>query len=108
MNASGISDSLTDPVSCVHRSGSDASVIAGVQFANNHRLQYGLTAVFSLSLGGGTSNPLDAAINEVVSAGVPVAVAAGNDDADACLSSPARAEQAITVGATGRCPVCTS
>ena len=34
-------------------------------------------------------------------AGVSVVVAAGNDDrADACLSSPASATDAITVGAT--------
>lgn len=33
---------------------------------------------------------LDLAVAEVVQAGVPVLVAAGNEDTDACLTSPAR------------------
>ncbi|KAL3897473.1 MAG: hypothetical protein SGCHY_003388 [Lobulomycetales sp.] len=54
----------------------------------------------NMSLGGGKSRALDMAVNAVVQAGVHFAVAAGNDDRDACSYSPAAATEAITVGAT--------
>jgi cerevisin len=54
----------------------------------------------NMSLGGGKSRALDMAVNAVVAAGVHFAVAAGNDDRDACGYSPAAANAAITVGAT--------
>ena len=53
-----------------------------------------------MSLGGGAYAPLDQAVAAASAAGVTVVVAAGNDDYDACYSSPARASSAITVGAT--------
>lgn len=59
-------------------------------------------AVANMSLGGGNSQALDNAVREVVSAGIPVIVAAGNSDANACGGSPNRVEEAITVGATDR------
>ena len=43
---------------------------------------------------------LDVAIAEATYANIPVVVAAGNQDSDACWFSPSRAEYAITVGAT--------
>ena len=39
---------------------------------------------------GDSQYALDLAVAEVVQAGVPVMVAAGNEDTDACLKSPAR------------------
>jgi cerevisin len=39
-------------------------------------------------------------VNAAVDAGIHFAVAAGNDNADACNYSPAAAEKAITVGAS--------
>ncbi|WP_153398610.1 S8 family peptidase [Ornithinicoccus halotolerans] len=57
-------------------------------------------SVANLSLGGAASSAVDDAVARMVAAGVTVAVAAGNDGADACGSSPARAEAALTVGAT--------
>lgn len=39
---------------------------------------------------GNSQYALDLAVAEVVQAGVAVFVAAGNDDTDACLKSPAR------------------
>jgi cerevisin len=54
----------------------------------------------NMSLGGGRSRTLDAAVNGAVNAGVHFAVAAGNDNRDACDYSPAAAEKAITVGAS--------
>ena len=53
-----------------------------------------------MSLGGGKSPSLDLAVNRAVKAGLHFAVAAGNDNRDACSYSPAAAENAITVGAS--------
>lgn len=57
-------------------------------------------AVVNLSLGGDAYAPLDEAVERTVAAGIPVVVAAGNDDVNACLQSPARAPHALTVAAT--------
>lgn len=43
---------------------------------------------------------LDLAVNAATKAGLHVAVAAGNDNADTCTFSPARASGPITVGAS--------
>jgi len=53
-----------------------------------------------MSLGGGFSRALNSAVNAAVLGGIHFAVAAGNDNADACDYSPASAEQVITVGAS--------
>jgi hypothetical protein len=57
-------------------------------------------AVANMSLGGGASQAVDDAVTGMTNAGVTVAVAAGNDNVDACTESPSRAPSAITVGAT--------
>lgn len=54
----------------------------------------------NMSLGGGKSPALDQAVNGAVGLGVHFAVAAGNDNADACDYSPAAAAKAVTVGAS--------
>ncbi|KAJ2924793.1 hypothetical protein H1R20_g12308, partial [Candolleomyces eurysporus] len=56
--------------------------------------------VVNMSLGGGGSEAVDTATAGLVAAGVHVAVAAGNDNADAKDYSPARVPTAITVGAS--------
>jgi serine protease len=53
-----------------------------------------------MSLGGSASSAVDSAVNGAIADGVTFAVAAGNDNANACNSSPARAPSALTVGAT--------
>ena len=53
-----------------------------------------------MSLGGGISAALDTAVNNLSNSGVTIAVAAGNSNANACNSSPARAANAITTGST--------
>ncbi|MDQ3749248.1 MAG: S8 family peptidase, partial [Acidobacteriota bacterium] len=78
-------------------SGSNSGVIAGVDWVKNNHVK---PAVANMSLGGGASSALDTAVNNAIAAGVTFAVAAGNDNLDACNYSPARAASAITVGST--------
>ena len=78
-------------------SGSNAGVIAGVDWVARNAIA---PAVANMSLGGGASSALDAAVSGVVGSDVVMAVAAGNSNANACGSSPARSAQAITVGST--------
>jgi len=78
-------------------SGTTAGVIAGVDWVAS---QPGSKRVGNMSLGGGASTALDNAVNEAVNEGVHMAVAAGNDNANACNYSPARAANAVCVGAT--------
>jgi subtilisin family serine protease len=56
--------------------------------------------VANMSLGGGASSTLDAAIQTSINRGVTYAIAAGNSNANACNYSPARVGAALTVGAT--------
>jgi len=79
-------------------SGTNAGVIAGVDYVTKNAAVG--SSVASMSLGGGVSTALDAAVNAAVKKGIPFAVAAGNDNLNACNYSPARAADAITVGAT--------
>lgn len=88
-------------------SGTMSDVVKGVEYAANAHVKAskeskkgfkGSTA--NMSLGGGKSPALDLAVNAAVSAGIHFAVAAGNDNADACNYSPAAAEKAVTVGAS--------
>src|SRR5215207_1491211 len=77
--------------------GSDASVIAGIDWVTRNAVK---PAVANMSLGGNLNDALDRAIRASIASGVTYTVAAGNESADACGSSPARIAEAITVGAT--------
>jgi subtilisin family serine protease len=79
--------------------GSDASVIAGIDWVTRNAVK---PAVANMSLGGNLNDALDRAIRSSIASGVTYTVAAGNENADACTSSPARIAEAITVGATER------
>jgi len=80
-------------------SGTNSGVIAGVDFVTSDH-QAGQPAVANMSLGGGISTALDTAVTNSINDGVTYAIAAGNETADACGSSPARVASAITVGST--------
>jgi len=78
-------------------SGTDGSVIAGVEYVIAHHLS---PAVINMSVGGSFSQNLNDAVQNAVDAGITVVVAAGNEEDNACYYSPASAPNAITVGGT--------
>jgi subtilisin family serine protease len=81
-------------------SGSTSGVIAGVDWVTKNARK---PAVANMSLGGSPSQALDDAVKRSAASGVVYTVAAGNDGADACGHSPARAGTSngvITTGAT--------
>lgn len=78
-------------------SGSTSGVIAGIEWVTANHIK---PAVANMSLGGGASTALDDAVRNSIAAGVTYAIAAGNSNANACNSSPARVSQALTVGSS--------
>ncbi len=78
-------------------SGSNSGVIAGIDWVTANAQ---LPAVANMSLGGGDSAALDTAVQNAIASGVTFAVAAGNDNANACSGSPNKVPEAITVGST--------
>ncbi|KAI5791859.1 autophagic serine protease Alp2 [Geopyxis carbonaria] len=88
-------------------SGTMSDVVKGVEWAAEAHIKKAQEkssnfkgSAANMSLGGGKSPTLDMAVNAAVEAGLNFAVAAGNDNADACNYSPAAAEKAVTVGAS--------
>lgn len=78
-------------------SGSMSGVIAGVDWVTaDHTTR---PAVANLSLGGGASPALDAAVKRAIADGVVFCVAAGNARTNCSGTSPARVAEAITVAA---------
>ncbi|MFN2414058.1 MAG: S8 family serine peptidase, partial [Pyrinomonadaceae bacterium] len=69
-------------------SGSWSGVIKGIDWVTANAVK---PAVANMSLGGGANQAVDDAVVKSANSGVFYALAAGNDGADACNSSPARA-----------------
>jgi subtilisin family serine protease len=85
-------------------SGSTSGVIAGIDWVTAHHVS---PAVANMSLGGGTSVALDAAVRQSIADGISYAIAAGNGNIfgfakDACRTSPARVAEAMTISATDK------
>jgi len=76
-------------------SGTTSGVIKGVDWVTANAVK---PAVANMSLGGGASQALDDAVVRSANSGVFYALAAGNDGANACNSSPARAGAGINNG----------
>ncbi|KAF2203614.1 subtilisin-like serine protease-like protein PR1A [Delitschia confertaspora ATCC 74209] len=83
-------------------SGSNSGVIAGINYAANDQKTRSCPngAVANMSLGGSKSTAVNSAAASAVSAGLFMAVAAGNDGANAANYSPASEATVCTVGAT--------
>ena len=76
--------------------GTTSQIIAGMDWVT---ARASTIEVANMSISGGGSTSLDSAVNRMADAGVAVAVAAGNNDADASGYSPARAAKVLTVSA---------
>jgi|GEM_PF-555677 len=78
-------------------SGTSSGVIAGIDWVTANAK---FPAVANMSLGGGNSVALDAAVNRAIEAGITFAVAAGNSNINACSGSPNKVPAAITVASS--------
>ncbi|XP_038072595.1 aqualysin-1-like [Patiria miniata] len=78
--------------------GTSAEMIAGLDHVVANANQPALVSM-SITLDG-TSTYFDNVVRNVISAGISVVVAAGNDNVDACNVSPSRISEVVTVGAT--------
>jgi len=81
-------------------SGTTQGVINGIDWASRDHTNNRGRSVANMSLGGGKSTAMVAAVESSIAAGIIYAVAAGNDNRDACNYSPADAPNALTAGAT--------
>nr|MDT0658673.1 S8 family peptidase [Micromonospora sp. DSM 115978] len=79
--------------------GTTAGVVAGVDWVTAHHAA-GTPAVANMSLGGGGDTAIDDAVRRSIADGVTYSLAAGNESTNACVRSPARVAEGITVGAT--------
>jgi serine protease len=77
-------------------SGSVSNIIKAIDFAAT----VAKPAVVNMSIGGGASDAEDTAVRNAIAKGVVVVAAAGNDTKDACLGSPGRVAEAVTVGSS--------
>ncbi|EAU91702.1 serine-type endopeptidase [Coprinopsis cinerea okayama7 len=98
-NGSGTMSDVIDGVLWAAQQAAKKAAAADAEFAATGRTSH-KGSVANMSLGGGKSQALDTAVNKAVLSGLHFAVAAGNDNRDACNYSPASAENAITVGAS--------
>ncbi len=78
-------------------SGRTSSIIAGVDWVAQNAV---LPAVANMSLGGGASRALDNSVRNAINSGITFAVAAGNSNSDACIGSPNRVAEALTVASS--------
>jgi PKD repeat protein len=77
--------------------GAYSEVIAGIEWVTANAKP---ASVANMSLGGGYSATLNAAVANSIASDVVYSVAAGNSQTDACTQSPASEPTAVTVGAS--------
>ncbi|CAE6471358.1 unnamed protein product [Rhizoctonia solani] len=82
--------------------GSTSDIIGGIDYACKEFKDSGKTSIITMSLGGAINDALDEAVRKCLEWGMHFTIAAGNDNKDAATVSPARVEQAITVGAVDK------
>jgi subtilisin family serine protease len=78
-------------------SGTTQSVVRGIQWVTSNARR---PANANMSLGGGNDPSIRSAVEASIRSGIPYAVAAGNDNSNACNYSPANVGTAISTGAT--------
>ena len=76
-----------------------SSVVAGIDWVTKNAKK---PAVANMSLDGSRSRAMNEALQRSIATGITYAVAAGNDDSNACQYSPASVDEAIVVGATDK------
>lgn len=81
-------------------SGTNSGVISGINYVASQAKSTKRPSVANMSLGGSYSATLNNAVAAAITGGVTFAVAAGNENQDACNTSPASTATAVTVGAT--------
>lgn len=80
-------------------SGTYSGILAGMEWVVNAANKTGKPSVVNMSLGGGQSSSINQAVAQMTAAGIHVVVAAGNENQNACNTSPASEPSAITVAA---------
>ncbi|KAI9188377.1 hypothetical protein H9P43_002768 [Blastocladiella emersonii ATCC 22665] len=80
--------------------GTNAALIAGINWVAGQAKAAGKTSVANLSLAGGKSLAVNAAVKALVASGVVTVVPAGNSNQDACRQSPSSEPSAVTVASS--------
>ena len=75
-------------------------IVEGLNYAAEQIANSTRRGIINMSLRASINQVLNDEVEAAVTSGVPVIVAAGNDDHDACSYSPASEQSAITVAAT--------
>jgi subtilisin family serine protease len=78
-------------------SGSTSGIVAGIDWVRTNAIK---PAVANMSLGGGLSSSLNTASTNLANAGIFLAVAAGNENQNACNVSPASASAVFTTASS--------
>lgn len=79
----------------------NADILCGIDYVTSQKLgNPSIPMVANMSLGGPFNSTMNSSIQGSVNAGVFYAVAAGNENSNACNRSPAASPDAFTVGAT--------
>ncbi|KAF9189675.1 hypothetical protein BGZ51_009269 [Haplosporangium sp. Z 767] len=81
-------------------SGSTSGVVAGMDWVAKNAVAG--KSVINMSLGGGVSRAIDDAAGRLFNANIPLIVAAGNSNSDACNGSPSGAPNTYTVAASDK------